>query len=209
MNNSIAIKEALSAGWELTKKRYPLILSFLGTFVALGVVRFALDKAIDAVAIKVILGLGFQVLNWFVTFNALGVSIKLIDGQEVSYGDLWRPQGPFWFYVLATLLYGLITAAGVLLLIVPGIIWGLMFMFYGYAMIEKKCGPIQALKASKALTSGAKGGLFLFTLTSIGINLLGALLIGLGLFVTLPMTYFAIAHIYRQRSRVLSESTAV
>lgn len=204
MNNSIAIKEALSAGWDLTKKHYPLILSFLGTFIAVGVVRFGLDKAIDAVALKVILGLGFQVLNWYVTFNALGISIKLIDGQEASYKDLWLPQGTFWFYVLATLLYGLITAAGVLLLIVPGIIWGLMFMFYGYAMIEKKCGPLESLKASKALTSGVKWELFLFTLVSIGINLLGALAIGLGLFVTLPMTYFAIAHLYRQRTKAVS-----
>jgi hypothetical protein len=58
-------------------------------------------------------------------------------------------------------------------LIVPGIILGLMFMFYGYVMIEKKRGPIQAFKESKRFTDGAKWDLFLFSLLVIGLNLLG------------------------------------
>ena len=206
MSQTIEIKESLAAGWRMTKSRYPLILAYAGTFLAIGAVRFFLDKAIDAVAVKVILGLGFQVLNWYMTFNALGISIKIVDDKETGYADLWTPQGPFWFYVLATILYGLITAGGVLLLVVPGVIWGLMFMFYGYTQIEHNLGPIQALKASKALTAGAKGGLFLFSLVSIGINLLGLLVVGLGLFVTLPITYFAIAHVYRQRTKAVSAS---
>jgi uncharacterized membrane protein len=64
-------------------------------------------------------------------------------------------------------------------------------------------GPIQALKESKRLTSGVKADLFLFTLLTFGINLLGAIALGVGLLVSLAITYFAIAHIYRQRTRAL------
>ena len=162
MSNEISFRDAIAEGWRLTKSKYPLLLAYVGTLLALGGIRFLIEKPIDSVAVKVILGLGFQILNWYLTFNALGVSIRLVDGQDASYADFWRPQSRFWFYVLATLLYGLIIGVGTLLLIVPGIIFGLMFMFYGYVMIEKGLGPIDALKESKRLTDGVKWKLFLF-----------------------------------------------
>jgi hypothetical protein len=162
VSQTIEIKESLAAGWRMTKSRYPLILAYAGTFLAIGAVRFFLDKAIDAVAVKVILGLGFQVLNWYMTFNALGISIKIVDDKETGYADLWTPQGPFWFYVLATILYGLITAGGVLLLVVPGVIWGLMFMFYGYTQIEHNLGPIQGLESQQGVNRRSERGVVPF-----------------------------------------------
>jgi uncharacterized membrane protein len=175
---------------------------FWGPFV------FVLEKPIESQGIKIFLGIGFQLLNWYLTFNALGVSLKLIDDKPVEYADLWRPQSQFWFYVLATLLYGLITALGTLLLVVPGIVLGLMFMFYGYVMIEKSLGPIEALKESKRLTQGVKMDLFFFSLLAIGLNILGLLALVVGVFVTMIVTYLAIAHLYRQRTRALELTPA-
>lgn len=208
MSNDVSYRDAISEGWRLTKSRFPLLLAYVGTLLALGAIRFFVEKPIDSVAVKVILGLGFQILNWYLTFNALGVSIRLVDGQEVSYADFWRPQSRFWFYVLATLLYGLIIGVGTLLLIVPGIIFGLMFMFYGYVMVEKGLGPIDALKESKRLTDGVKWKLFLFSLLVIGLNLLGVLAIIIGVLVTMTITFIALAHLYRQRTRALEASSA-
>ncbi|MBK8575613.1 MAG: DUF975 family protein [Elusimicrobia bacterium] len=208
MDQELSFKVALSEGWRVTKSRFPLMLAYLGTLLALGVVRFVIEKPIDSTALKVILGLGFQVLNWFLTFNALGVSIKLIDGKEVAYADFWRPQSNFWFYVLATLLYGFIIAGGTLLLIVPGIIFGLMFMFYGYVMVEKSLGPIEALKESKRLTRGVKWDLFLFSLIAIGLNILGVMALLVGVLATMAVTYLALAHLYRQRTRALESISA-
>jgi len=208
MSNDVSYRDAISEGWRLTKSRFPLLLAYVGTLLALGAIRFFVEKPIDSVAVKVILGLGFQILNWYLTFNALGVSIRLVDGQEVSYADFWRPQSRFWFYVLATLLYGLIIGVGTLLLIVPGIIFGLMFMFYGYVMVEKGLGPIDALKESKRLTDGVKWKLFLFSLLVIGLNLLGVLAIIIGVLATMTITFIALAHLYRQRTRALEASSA-
>lgn len=208
MNNELSFRDALSTGWSITKSRFPLLLAYLGTLILLGAARFFIEKPIDSMGVKAVLGIGFQIVNWYLTFNALGVSLKLIDDKEVSYADFWLPQSNFWFYVLATLLYGLIIAVGTLLLIVPGIIFGLMFMFYGYVMIEKKLGPIEALKESKRLTAGAKWDLFLFSLLAIGLNLLGVLALLVGVLVTMTITFIAMAHLYRQRTRALEETSA-
>jgi uncharacterized membrane protein len=208
MNNELSFRDALSTGWSITKSRFPLLLAYLGTLILLGAARFFIEKPIDSMGVKAVLGIGFQIVNWYLTFNALGVSLKLIDDKEVSYADFWLPQSNFWFYVLATLLYGLIIAVGTLLLIVPGIIFGLMFMFYGYVMIEKNLGPIEALKESKRLTAGAKWDLFLFSLLAIGLNLLGVLALLVGVLVTMTITFIAMAHLYRQRTRALEETSA-
>lgn len=208
MNNELSFRDALSTGWSITKSRFPLLLAYLGTLILLGAARFFIEKPIDSMGVKAVLGIGFQIVNWYLTFNALGVSLKLIDDKEVSYADFWLPQSNFWFYVLATLLYGLIIGVGTLLLIVPGIIFGLMFMFYGYVMIEKNLGPIEALKESKRLTAGAKWDLFLFSLLAIGLNLLGVLALLVGVLVTMTITFIAMAHLYRQRTRALEETSA-
>lgn len=208
MNNELSFRDALSTGWSITKSRFPLLLAYLGTLVLLGLARFFIEKPIDTMGVKAVLGIGFQILNWYLTFNALGVSLKLIDEKEVTYADFWLPQSHFWFYVLATLLYGLIIVVGTFLLIVPGVIFGLMFSFYGYVMIEKKLNPIEALKESKRLTAGAKWDLFLFSLLAIGLNLLGVLALFVGFLVTMTITFIAVAHLYRQRTRALAESPA-
>lgn len=208
MNSELSFRDAISTGWKITKARFPLLLGYLGTLLLLGAVRFFIEKPIDAVWVKAILGIGFQIVNWYLTFNALGVSLKLIDDKEAVYADFWRPQSRFWFYVLATLLYGLIIGVGTLLLIIPGIIFGLMFMFYGYVMVEKGLGPIEALKESKRLTAGVKWDLFLFSLLAIGLNLLGVLALIVGVLATMTVTFIAMAHLYRQRTRALEASSA-
>jgi uncharacterized membrane protein len=208
MEQELSIKAALSEGWRVTKSRFPLLLAYLGTVLALGVVRVVVERPIDSTAVKVILGLGFQILTWYLTFNALGVSIKLIDGKEVSYAHFWRPQNKFWFYIVATLVYGVIIVGGTLLLVVPGIIFGLMFMFYGYVMAEKGRGPIEALKESKQLTRGVKWDLFLFSLVAIGLNILGVMALLVGVLATMSVTYLALAHLYRQRTRALESVSA-
>jgi uncharacterized membrane protein len=204
----LSFRDALSTGWNITKSRFPLLLAFMGTFLLLGGLRAFLGEKMESQILNVIIGMGFNVFSWYLTFNTLGISLKLIDRKPVEYADLWRPQNKFWFYVLATLLYGVITALGTLLLVVPGIILGLMFMFYGYVMIEKSLGPIEALQESKRLTQGVKMDLFLFSLLAIGLNLLGMLALLVGVFVTMIVTYLAIAHLYRQRTRALELTPA-
>ena len=208
MKSELSFRDALSTGWQVTKSRYPLLLAYVGTLLCLGGVRFLVDQPFESVAVKAVIGIGFQLVNWYLTFNALGVSLKLIDHHEAVYADFWRPQSNFWFYVLATLLYGLIIGIGTLLLVVPGIILGLMLMFYGFVMIEKKRGPLEALKESKRLTDGFKGDLFVFSLLAIGLNLLGVLALFVGVLVTMTVTFIAMAHLYRQRTRALEATAA-
>ena len=66
------------------------------------------------------------------------------------------------FYFIASLLFFLMVGAGLLLLIVPGVILSLVFWFYGYALVDKRLGPIAALKEGARISRGARLEFFLF-----------------------------------------------
>jgi uncharacterized membrane protein len=88
-----------------------------------------------------------------------------------------------------------------LLLIVPRIIFALMFMFATFIVIDRELGPINAMNESARIAKGYKWQLFGFTLVLVLINLLGLLALVVGLLVTVPVTSLAFVHVYR----VLSE----
>ena len=71
-------------------------------------------------------------------------------------------------------------------------------MFYGFLIVENPTlGPIDALKKSQEMTKGRLGELFVFGLALFGINLVGALLCGIGLLFTYGITAIAVAYAYR------------
>jgi len=63
-------------------------------------------------------------------------------------------------FVLLSILAGILIGFGYLLLIVPGIIFTLMFLFAPYILLTEDVGVIEALKISKELTKGYRWALY-------------------------------------------------
>jgi len=116
--------------------------------------------------------------------------------DTVDLSSLWHPR-PFWKYLGASILLGLAIVVGFILLIVPGIIFALMFMFTTFIVIDRELGPIEAMKESHRITHGHKWKLLGFTLVLVLINLLGLLALIVGLLVSIPVSSLAFAHAYR------------
>src|SRR5581483_10241008 len=91
-------------------------------------------------------------------------------------------------YLLTSILFALIVAGGLVLLIVPGVVWMLQFGFATFVSVDRCLDPIGCLRASSQLTRGVKGRLLGFVLAAIALNLLGCLALGVGLLFTVPMT---------------------
>lgn len=94
--------------------------------------------------------------------------INMARGRAADYGDIFRGFSIFPVAVAVALLYGLITVAGFMLLIVPGIIWGVMYAFSQYAVIDRKTGLKGSFIFSTAITYGYKDSLlFIFMLWAV------------------------------------------
>jgi uncharacterized membrane protein len=116
--------------------------------------------------------------------------------NPVELSSLWHPR-PFWKYVGASLLLGLAVGVGLLLLIVPGIILALMFMFSTLIVIDRELGPLDAMTESNRVTHGYKWNLLGLVPILFLINLLGILAFVVGLLVSIPVTALAFMHAYR------------
>ena len=100
----------------------------------------------------------------------------------------------------ASIVYGLIVVGGLILLVVPGIYLALRLQFYSYYIIDKNAGSIDSLKMSWKATEGNVINIFLFELLLIGINILGAIALVVGLLVTIPVSVIAVTLLYRKLS---------
>jgi tetratricopeptide (TPR) repeat protein len=80
------------------------------------------------------------------------------------------------------------------------VIWAIKYQYFGYLIVDRGLGPVEAIRESARVTDGTKADLFLFGLLIVGINLLGMLALMIGLFVTLPLSLIAYAHVYRRLS---------
>lgn len=149
--------------------------------------------------------IAFLVLSIVMDMGLIRISLRFCDQEKGRFSELFNCYPLFFRYFIGSILYGLIVLGGLVLLIIPGIIWAIKFQFFGYFIVDKKTGPIEALKRSAAITKGAKRNLFLFAILLGFINILGALFFIVGLFATIPTTMVALAFVYR---KLLSHSQA-
>jgi uncharacterized membrane protein len=200
----ISIKQALSFGWETFKKRPwffvgASLLVFVVSFLA-GVTTGLFDLAITGDPENPS-GAG-SIIDWLIStlinMGLIAFYLRANDNvEQVTLHALWHPH-PFWKFFAATLLVGIGTVLGLLLLIVPGIIFLMMFLFTTFLVIDRNLGPIEAMKESRRITHGHRWKLFLFSLVVLLVNLLGAIALGVGLLVTIPVTMLAFTYVYRQ-----------
>jgi hypothetical protein len=73
---------------------------------------------------------------------------------------------------LTNFFYALIVMVGLILLIIPGIVWGLKYSPCLIIALDKKLSPIQAIKLSGKITQGYKAKLLLLSIPSIACGIL-------------------------------------
>ena len=88
-------------------------------------------------------------------------------------------------------------AFGTLLLIIPGIIALVGFIFAQYLIAEEKTGIFESFKESWKMTRGNRWKIFWLMIVLVFFNIFGALALVIGLFITIPMSYLMYAHLYR------------
>jgi hypothetical protein len=138
------------------------------------------------------------IIQMIASIGLIKIALRFCDNEKGLYSDLYRYGHLFFKYLIGSTLYGLAVMGGLILLIIPGIIWGIQFSFFPYFTVEKEAAPLEALKKSSLLTAGVKWPLFWFYLLIIGFNILGFLFFLIGLLITIPASMLAHAWVYRK-----------
>ena len=192
-------REAISFGWNLTKNNFGFFVLLLILVAVIYVVLNSIQYLAKGKSpLILILYLIETIIRTIITMGLIKISLKFCDNEKAKISDLFSAYPLFLKYLIGSILYALIILGGLILLIIPGIIWSIQFQFFGYLIVDKGLGPIEALKESARITKGNKWNLFLFGILLGLIKILGALALLVGLFVTIPTAMIANAFVYRK-----------
>lgn len=204
MNNIFSIKEAFSFAWKTFVSRpWFFVAVVIISMVVLAVTSIDFDAMAGDSWIAWIVVLVFTLLSIVISiYLDMGlVALALAahdDVQTARLNTLWSLENkPFWKYAGANILVSIIVIIGFILLIVPGVIAMLGLMFTKYLVVDRKLGPVEALKESWRITKGHRLKLLGFVVLIMVLNIAGAVALLVGLLVTIPLTMLVMAHVYR------------
>jgi Tfp pilus assembly protein PilF len=179
-------KSYLKTGW-LLFKQYP------GGFIGFTALVLLIEAGLGCLP-KV--GWMVSFIHYPLLFGFVAVSSRLIKGQGVRFGDFFDG---FQFLVTLALL-GMVTQVlvvlGLLLLVVPGVYLVVGLMLAPWFVLDRRVGFWEALNLSRRAVHPHWFELFGLLLLIILINLSGALALGLGLLITIPVSWCAITAAY-------------
>jgi uncharacterized membrane protein len=191
------------------KKYVSFVIGIMITYFVLAIVPqiyffqyFLGDPSTKAQVISGII----TVTQLFLSLGFIKIMIRLAHDQYVEVVDLFNNIRHFLSYFVGYFLYMVGIALGLFLLVLPGIFVAVRFMFYPYFILQQNHSAFTALQQSYYLTENMTLELFLFGVVVLTLNIVGALLFGIGIILTYPLTTMATAVVFQS---LISEADAI
>lgn len=203
-----SISEALRFGWHTTKKHFWF---FVQVLLIMGLITYGpgiIMRSFDDMALPTLVtifffiaGVALWVVQLLLSIGLIRIVLANVDNHKASLEDLFTGVPYLGNYVLGSLAYGLIVLLGLVMFVIPGIIFAVRFQFYQYLIVDKDMNPIAALKESWRITRGSFWQLILFALAVVAVNFVGVFALGIGLLWSIPTTLLAMGWVYRRLSQ--------
>ncbi len=199
------IGDVLAKGWEDFKKNVEILIITLllsgviiaGVIMPLEIARIMLSENLAAMLGILLVRVVLQTLVTILfQLGFITISLKIVRGEKPKIGDLFVNRGKLLTAILASFLVGMGTFLGMLLLVVPGIIFALMTTLSMWFVVDRNMGAIEAIKASIEATRGSKTTLFLFAWVCFGLSLAAMIPCGMGFIILAPVLSVTTGHIY-------------
>jgi uncharacterized membrane protein len=206
-SGSVGVGDALGYGWKGFTANVASILLIVLAVVVVNLGLNWLSTTVDNAFLSFLLSLIAFVVGFFIALGLIRAALTITDGQKPNVGELFRGEGVAQ-YALASIVLGLgfalINVLGLItILLLPvtfiaTLVLGFFVQFFGYAILDENVSAFEGIGRSFDVVKRNFGELLLLWLAALGINILGALLCGIGLLVTLPVTAIAWAYAWRR-----------
>ena len=191
--------QVIKFGWNIMKSNFWYFFAVVLTVAFFSYFPIVTDKICkDITWLWISLRILFYIFSLIVSIGIIKISLKFTGNEKPRYIDLFDNFALFFKYLASAILYSLIVLAGFILLIVPGIIWGIRYQFFPYFIVDKNAGPVEALKRSAQITNGAKWDILGLNVITGIIAIAGVVCLVIGLFVVYPVIWVAFAVVYKQ-----------
>ncbi len=205
-----SIEKCFQASWELFKKRSWFFIGFTASIFAISfvvnLITSTLTSSNDALPhlVSFAISLAFSIA---ISFAQTRFYLRAHDQpQQVRFSDSWSGH-KLWPYALLYVILSACILIGFILLIVPGVILMLVWMFSTYILLDSDRTWREAFAESRRITKGHRWELFLFVLALLVLNILGVIALLVGLLVTIPVSMLATVHAYRSLEKIAPKTS--
>jgi uncharacterized membrane protein len=185
---------ALSYGWQKFQQNVgPLLIAVLIP-VVVQIVLSIIGRAVNSTPVLILFEIVSIALGAAAGIGIYRVALQITAGEPADIGkafayDRWGE------WIIFSIIFGLMVGIGLLLCIVPGL---LVLAFFGLApffFLDQRMSLGEALTASRMAVQTK--GLALPILLCIVVGFLGIILCFVGVLITEPIAYVAVAFLYR------------
>ncbi len=191
MPQEIAEKQNINMSRWISKS-WDIVFSDLGNFVLISLIYILVIAVVSTTVIGDILVIGPLTVGFYVAIN------KKIKGAKFEINDLAKGFQFFVSAFLSSVIISFFIAVGFILLIIPGIVISALYMFTPLFIAEQNLDFWAAMEASRELAKKHLFDLTVFVFLLYIINFVGIILCGIGILITIPLCYTAIALAYDQ-----------
>lgn len=204
-DEKFAIDTVLGNGWQVMKAKFWPLLGVMGVAglvaalvpMANFVIGAGGTLSIENLGTQLLLGTIWLIITLTIELGFMNVNLMALDNKKFSPDDCFKCIKFLPSYAVAMLLSRTAIGLGFLCFIIPGIILLISFQFAGFFIVEKRLGPIAALKASWAISDGARWHLVLFGILCQLINVFGTMCFLVGQIPAFMINGVALAATYR------------
>jgi uncharacterized membrane protein len=186
---------ALSYGWKKFQENVgPLLLVILIPVAVQAVISIVMLIAVHSVAGRLLFSVIAIIVSAVAGIGIYQMALMITAGEPADVGkaftyDRWAE------WIVFSFLFGLAIFVGLILCVIPGLLFLAFFGLAPFYFIDRRMSLGESLRASRAAVQ--RNELAFPILLSIVIGILGVLACALGLYVTEPVAYVAVAFLYR------------
>lgn len=198
--------------WDMMKNNFLELLLVMVIYIVASIPAGIGRAGVEAAGLGaggVMLGLFSLIYGLFVvaplSYGMAYIFLKVVRGEKFDVSDMFDCfKSNYLNIVLANLLTGAIIIAGIIVFIIPGIIFACKLAFVPYLIMDKKLDVIEAVKTSWSMTNGHAMTIFLMALLAFPIAILGLLMILVGIVPASIWIEGAFASIYHSVDKKLN-----
>lgn len=199
MEPKFSISEVCNTSWQRTKAQ---IWVLSGLLIGITIISFTLSAFAMPMQTSIMGRVIINVISFIIScIFALGYIkniFQALDGEEPQFSAYGQQSRKIITYFIANLFMAIIVSFGLCLFIIPGIYLGIRLQFFTAFIVEEDAGIVESLRRSWEITKGQVMSLFMLMLAMIGILILGFILLGIGIFIAIPLIYMMYGYVFRK-----------
>lgn len=182
---STGVSDVYGHGWDTLKKYFPemLLLFFLQMLLAMpmSLIEVFVDPESFGYAFFTLFNIAYALIIMTpVNYGAAWLCLKATRGEPFRVTDVFFAFQQFGNVVLSAILMGAIIGIGLVLLVIPGIIFACKLAFVPYLVMDEKLEAVEAVRRSWSMTRGFTGNIFLMGVAAFFIIILGLICLLVG-----------------------------